>query len=159
MRIGEICTRPVVQVAREASLREAAAVMARQQVGTLVVVANSNGNVIPIGMLTDRDLALAALAPDAEPDRVAIGAVMTPKPVVCREDDSLFDVITLMRKRGIRRMPVVDGHGALVGLVAVDDIVGALAEHLGELARALLGDELLETRRYGKRKTTITRRR
>ena len=159
MRIGEICTRPVVHIRRESTLREAVSVMARQQVGALVVVEDGGGRGVPIGMLTDRDIAMAVLTAGADPDRASVTTAMTPEPVTCREDDGLFDVITLMRKRGIRRLPVVDANGALTGLVAADDLVGAIAEHLGELARALVGDELLETRRYGTQKTTLTRRR
>ena len=149
MLVRNICTRPVVQVSRNASLREAAQLMQRQQVGALVVVDAAGAHPVPLGVITDRDIALAVVAADSDRDLVPVGQVMAPKPATCREEDDLFDVIALMRKRGIRRVPVVDPHGVLTGLVAADDVVGALAEHLGELARALVSDELLEQRRHG----------
>jgi CBS domain-containing protein len=147
MLVRNICARPAVHVQRDASLREAAQLMERQQVGALVVVDAAGPRPVPIGVVTDRDLALAVLVADCDRDLVPVGQIMAPRPATCREDADLFDVIALMRKRGIRRVPVVDAHGVLTGLIAADDVVGALAEHLGELARALVSDELLEQRR------------
>lgn len=144
MRIADICTRDVIHVAADSSLREAAEVMRHRHVGAVVVVAQPGAQRVPVGILTDRDIVLSVLAPGVAIDALKVADVMTAEPVTCNERDLLFDAIKTMRDRGVRRLPVLDTAGALSGLVAADDIYSALGTHLQELSRALTREQVRE---------------
>lgn len=144
MRIADICTRDVVHVTADVSLREAAEVMRHRHVGALVVVEQPNAERIPVGILTDRDIVLSVLAPGVDIDALKVADVMNRDLATCRERDGLFDAIRTMRDHGVRRLPVLDTAGGLSGLVAADDIYSALGTHLQELSRALTREQVRE---------------
>lgn len=144
MRIADICTRDVIHVGADTSLREAAEVMRHRHVGALVVVEQPNGERVPVGILTDRDIVLSVLAPGVDIDALKVADVMTSDLATCRESDVLFDAIRTMRDHGVRRLPVLDATGGLSGMVAADDIYGALGSHLQELSRALTREQVRE---------------
>lgn len=150
MRIGSLCTRNVIHTGTATPLLEAARTLRTQQIGALIVTSTSDRGPVPVGILTDRDIVMALVDSDHDVRMMTVGDAMAPAPAACSEQDDLFDVISLMRRRGIRRVPVVDDAGVLVGIVSVDDVLGALAEHVGELARALISDELIEVRRHAR---------
>ncbi|OEU62136.1 MAG: histidine kinase [Desulfuromonadales bacterium C00003094] len=143
MRVGEVCNREVVVVAKGASLLEAAKLMRSQHVGTVVVVEEHDGNPIPVGILTDRDMVIALIAEEVPLSAVSVGDVMSFELVIARESDGLFATVEHMRDRGIRRLPVVAENGSLVGILAVDDVLDLLAEQLN----ALVGLVACERRR------------
>ena len=147
MRIAEVCSRRVVCVDPKASAKDAAEAMHHQDVGALVVVRADKRK--PAGILTDRDLVTRVMAPGMDPRAVPVAEVMTRTLATCRGDHELLDVLGMMGERGIRRVPVVDVKGDLIGIVTTDDLIGALAEHVLTLARSVLGAEVLEQRRYG----------
>lgn len=134
---GEICTRSVSIAFRDTSLNGAARLMRENHVGCLVVVDDSAGQRIVLGMLTDRDIVTAVVASDLDPAALSAGEVMTTDLVTAREDDSLIDLMRTMRRKGVRRIPVVGGQGELVGLVTLDDVLAILAEELGLLVAAI----------------------
>ena len=144
MRIAEICTRDVVHVTADTSLRDAAEIMRNRHVGAVVVVEQPNGELVPVGILTDRDIVLSVLAPGIDIDALAVADVMTDNVATCRESDGLFDAIRVMRHRGVRRLPVLNAQAGLAGMVAADDIYGALGTHLQELSRALTREQVRE---------------
>jgi CBS domain-containing protein len=130
MPVSDFCNRDVVTIGAEASVREAAELMRTLHVGDLVVVESRDEQRVPIGVVTDRDIVVEILAEDVNPRDVAVGDFMSGQIVTASEDDDIMDVIELMRTEGVRRVPVVDGGGALVGIVAVDDLIDSLAEML-----------------------------
>lgn len=134
---GEICTRSVSIAFRDTPLNGAARLMRENHVGCLVVVDDSAGQRIVVGMLTDRDIVTAVVASDLDPAALSAGEVMTTDLVTAREDDSLIDLMRTMRRKGVRRIPVVGGQGELVGLVALDDVLAILAEEMGLLVAAI----------------------
>lgn len=140
MAIGEICSRTVVFIARDESCLVAARLMRAHHVGSLVVVDGSEGAArrVPVGMITDRDLVVGVMALGLDPDRVLVETVMRPELALAREDDGVGRAIALMRAHGVRRLPVVDATGALVGVLAADDLIELLGEELAGLA-AMLG--------------------
>lgn len=135
MRVGEVCNREVVMVGRGATLLEAAKLMRNQHVGTVVVVEEQNGNPIPVGILTDRDMVIALIAEEVPLNAVSVGDVTSVELIVARESDGLFETVEHMRDRGIRRLPVVAENGSLVGIIAVDDVLELLAEQLTALVK------------------------
>ena len=145
MAIGEICNREVVFARQNESVRSAALLMREQHVGSLVVVDESGGKRIPAGILTDRDIAVGVVALGLDPEATPVGAVMSPEVVVEREDAGVAETVALMRQKGLRRLPVVDRAGSLVGLVSADDLLELLAEELTALASMVAREQRRET--------------
>ncbi len=137
MTIGEICNREVVVVTRAATVAEAARLMRQHHVGDVVVVMEEGGLRTPVGILTDRDIVVDAIAVGLDPASLKVGEIMTPDLATVREDAGVFEAIRYMRDRGVRRMPVVDTGGDLIGILALDDLLELLAEELGALTRLI----------------------
>ena len=127
MRIADICTRHVVTIPPGATVREAADVMRRREVGSLVVADGAESERIPHGIVTDRDVALSIADRGVDPDAVTVADTMARSLVSCAEDADIYDVLRRMRGNGVRRMPVIDARGHLLGIVTADDIIGALS--------------------------------
>jgi signal-transduction protein with cAMP-binding, CBS, and nucleotidyltransferase domain len=127
-----------VYIARSESCAQAARLMRENHVGSLVVVAQAGTPVMPIGMITDRDLAVGVMALGLDADRTVVEAVMRPRIALVRDTDGLGRAVTLMRAEGVRRLPVVDADGNLVGILAADDLIELFADELAGLA-AMIG--------------------
>ncbi len=134
MSIGEICNRDVVFTLRSSSVQAAAQLMRQHHVGCLVVVEEKTEPPVPVGMVTDRDLVIELLAQDADTEEVSIGDVMSADMESAREDEGVWDVIRRMRRKGVRRMPVLASGGGLVGIFTLDDAIDLLADELSDLA-------------------------
>ncbi len=137
MAIGEICNREVVIAERSMDVAEAARLMRQHHVGTLVIVEGLEGRRRPVGIVTDRDIVIEVVAAGVAPEALTVGDIMAPDLATVRETEGVFDTIRYMRGRGIRRVPVVDREGWLVGIVTLDDLLGLLAEEMAELARLI----------------------
>jgi len=125
MSVGRICTRYVDLADSEETVQAAAQRMLERKVGTLVIL---NPAKRPVGLLTDRDLVLRVVAQGQDPRRTSVGEVMTKDPKTVSEGTPIEQALALMRSGSFRRLPVVDDHGALVGLVSLDDVLSLLAE-------------------------------
>jgi len=146
MNAGEICNREVVVAYRNTTLADAAKLMSGYHVGSLVVVVDRQAERVPVGIVTDRDLTLAVLARGAEPRSYEIADVMSTELVTVREEDSVTEVLRLMRERGIRRLPVLTPSGALAGIVTIDDVLDIVAEQLANVVHAIERERVRETR-------------
>lgn len=135
MPIGEICNREVVFARRGDSIRDAARLMREHHVGDLVVVEERDGQRIPIGILTDRDIVVELVAKGVDLAKVTVGDAMSTELVTIRESDGVYDTIQLMRIKGVRRLPVVNDRGGLAGIVSLDDLLELLADEVSALAR------------------------
>ncbi len=141
MPIGEICNREVVIVRREDSIQDAARLMRDFHVGGVVVVEGQEGQVKPVGILTDRDLAVELTAKDVPLDRVCVEDVMSSDLVLASENRGIWDTIRCMRTRGVRRVVVVDDKGYLVGILSVNDLLELLSGELSDLAKLALQEQ------------------
>jgi CBS domain-containing protein len=135
MTIGTVCTRETVIAKREDTIVAVAKLMRRHHVGDIVVVKEGEAGNIPIGIVTDRDLVIEILAQDLSPDAVAVGDIVSCEVVTARDSDGIWDTVQKMRIKGVRRMPVVDERGALVGIVSLDDLLELLSEELSGLTK------------------------
>lgn len=147
MRVGEVCNREVVVIDRNATLLEAAKLMRSEHVGDVVVTDEQDGNQIPVGILTDRDMVIALIAEEVPLNAVSVGDVMSFELIIARESDGWFETIERMRDRGIRRLPVVAENGSLVGILTVDDMLDLLAEQLSALVRLVASERRHEEQR------------
>lgn len=135
MRVGEICNREVVTVEPGESVCAAARLMREHHVGDLVVIEPEPAPRRPLGILTDRDLVVSVLAQDHEDiPRILVADLIGRPLVTLGEDADMSEALRLMRVHGIRRLPILGGDDALVGLLAFDDVVEFLAEQLSDLA-------------------------
>ncbi len=134
MTIKEFCVRNVVTVARTDTITAAAALMREHHVGDVVVVDDSGGSRIPVGIVTDRDVVVEVVAAGVDPRVLKAGDLLQRPVVTIREDRSYTDTVRLMTQHGIRRVPVVDAQGALVGIVSADDMLRQLAVPLAALS-------------------------
>jgi CBS domain-containing protein len=147
MPIGEICIREVVICNRATDVAEAAEFMRRYHVGDLVIVDDSGGKRVPVGLITDRDIVTSVVALKLDPTKVSVGDLISREVIVVREDEGVFETIEHMRAHGIRRVPVVDQQGALVGIVAVDDLIELLADELEKVSKLISREQAREVQR------------
>jgi CBS domain-containing protein len=146
MNIGEICERDTVTIRPYEDVVAAARLMREKHVGFLVVVepAVIDGTWHPVGVLTDRDIVITVVAREANPHSLRVEDVMTRKPVTASTDTSLDAALRDMRRVGVRRLPVVGEHGALFGIIAIDDVLARLTEQLQHAAGAIRSEQRVE---------------
>lgn len=128
MRVGEYCNREVVVIEQEDSVTKAARIMREYHVGDVVIVRSQQGKQIPVGILTDRDIALEIVAKAVDAETVSAGDAMSYELTTVNEDDDIMHAIEIMRDKGIRRLPVVDLDETLVGILTVDDVLDLFSE-------------------------------
>lgn len=134
MSVTQYCNRDVVGIASDASALEAAKLMRKHGTGTLVVVSDEDGQRKPLGLLGESALVNEVMARGTDPESVTAAELMQPTADCAREDEALWTVIERMRANQQRRLPVTDAAGALVGLLAADDILGLLSAGLVDIA-------------------------
>ena len=145
--IDTICNRQVIAVSRGAKVTEAARLMRQHHVGDVIVVEDRDGKRVPCAILTDRDIAIAVVALDIDPNAVSVGEVVQSDLVTGSRQASVTEIVELMRRHGVRRIPIVDDGGALTGIVTADDVVDFVAREMTAAAdmserRARTGDAL-----------------
>lgn len=131
--LSEVINRNVVTVSPTAALSEAAYLMMNEDIGALVVV---DGDARPVGIVTDRDLVVSAMAEGINPDEITVEEIMTKDPVTVDEETDLFEMLSVLSENSIRRLPVTRGI-KLAGIVSVDDLIVVVATELVNLAMAL----------------------
>jgi len=127
MLVQDAMSRDVRTVTPETTIREAARLMADADIGALPVAAGDR----LAGMVTDRDIAIRAVAIGKGPD-CTVGEVMTHDVLYCHEDEDLAHISQNMADNQVRRLPVVDVDKRLVGIISLADIADARADEAGE---------------------------
>ena len=135
MHIGEICSRSLVTCKRETTAAELARKMRDQHVAIVLVIEDRGGRLAPVGLVTDRDLVVGVIARERDANQVSAGELMCSDLETAVDSEFIYDAIWHMRKRQITRLPVVDSHGALVGVLTADDVAEFLTSELSEVAR------------------------
>ncbi|PRP90060.1 Hypoxic response protein 1 [Enhygromyxa salina] len=143
--VGAVCIREVTFGYAKEPILEIAKRMRENHVGAVVLVREDDGERYPVGIVTDRDIVVGAVAsaPDELGSLVADDLVIRDL-VSVHEDDSIDDALEVMRKYGVRRVPVVGDEGELVGILAVDDLVELFADRLAELAVLFSREQRIE---------------
>jgi len=143
MTAGEICNRQVVFAKPGTSIVDAVGLMRTHHVGDIVVVREPDGERVPIGILTDRDIALAVERLLRLP-QLRVAAIMSANLVTSPESENLYDALKKMQSHGIRRLPVVNDRGGLEGILTFDDVVELLSEELTDLAKLVAKEQKRE---------------
>lgn len=134
MTTGRICTREVYLADPDETVEAIAHRMHERGVGSLLVLDDARR---PVGIVTDRDLVLRVLAADRDPLTTRVAEVMTRDPRTVGEETPIEQTLSLMRAYGVRRVPVVDAAGTLVGVVTLDDVLSLLTEELAVVGEVL----------------------
>lgn len=137
MKVRDVMTPHVEVVGPDATLKEAAEKMSRLEVGPLPVCEKER----LVGMLTDRDITIRAVAVGRDPNLTRVREAMTPEVVYCFEDQDVETAAQMMEMRQIRRVPVLNRGNRLVGIVSLGDLAvetgnrtfaGETLEHISE---------------------------
>jgi CBS domain-containing protein len=147
MPIGEICNRDVVIVTSSDTIQEAAKLMRQHHVGDVVVVEERGSVRVPVGIVTDRDLVVEILATELDPGVITVGDIMERELVTVKEGTGIFEAIQYMRSKAIRRLPIVDESGALLGILSFDDLLELLSEELLGIAKLVKHQQRKEATR------------
>jgi CBS domain-containing protein len=120
MKVEDVMTETVTSCGPDANLAEAVALMWKADCGALPVVADG-GKVI--GIITDRDIAIATGTRNRRPSEIPVSEVMSKKVYACAPDDDIHAALKTMRKDRVRRLPAIDEEGMLRGIVSMNDVV------------------------------------
>lgn len=133
MLVKDLCTQDVATIDADANIRHAAAQMAEQNVGSLVIV-NENGT--PHGFLTDRDITTAVVAQGMDVDQTTVKEVMA-HPVVSIRESAEMEMALNCMTFGMRRIPVVNEEDRLVGVISLDDFLLMYSREFDHVRRVL----------------------
>jgi len=122
----------VVTASTDASVKDLARTMLDEELGDLVIAEDDK----PVGIVTDRDIALAVARYD-DLSELTAEDIMTPDPVTIHEDATAVDLPATMADGRVRRIPVVDDDGRLVGIATLDDVVATAGEMLDGVAAVI----------------------
>jgi CBS domain-containing protein len=135
MLVGAVMSREPVVVGADHTVQAVARLMRERSVGAVVVV-DEHGR--PKGILTDRDVAVRAMAArPKDPGSIPVDRIMSSPVVTADEDTLVFDLLRDMATRRVRRVPVVDARGRVVGMVSMDDLILLLTTELANIAEVL----------------------
>lgn len=148
MTIKDLCKRIVVTIHRNATVEDAARAMLASHIGDVVVVDPVDSRK-PVGIVTDRDIAVKVVAEGLAPADTKVGAVMSAPVMSLREDDGFIEALDKMSAQGVRRAPILDRDGRLKGMVSVDDLVPLLARELAKIGALIRHGQAAEMRKAG----------
>lgn len=134
MKVGDVCSRLVIDVTQDEDVRRAAELMRKYHVGYLVVTEYGDKDKVPVGVITDRDIVVEVVAKAVTAEELTVGDIMTELPLVASEGDDISETLDAMRGKGVRRVPVVDSKRSLIGVLAIDDLLQVLASDINIVA-------------------------
>lgn len=137
MNVADICTREVVFADRGDSLQQAASLMREHHVGTLLVTSGAADGLQVVGIVTDRDVVVEAVARGLDVTQTDVGRFADGKLAAVPAGAGVDQAISLMKERGVRRLLVSGEGGQVFGVVSLDDVLGAVAHEMAELAAAV----------------------
>ena len=132
MKVIDMAVHEVATITADQSICACALQMRLDHVGSLVVV---DENQTPLGMITDRDIAIEVVARKLNPEQLTVKDIMTSPVVTATPNESMVVALARMREFGVRRLPIVDEQGKLVGVISNSNLVEELSGLLDSLVR------------------------
>lgn len=149
MTIGSICNKEVITVERDTTIVNAAKLMRQHHVGDVVVVDTKLNKTVPVGIVTDRDLIMEVVATELDSSVFTVGDIMVSHLTVIKENASIFEATHLMTSKGIRRLPVIDNSGSLVGTISLDDLLLLFSKEISLISKLIIREQKNErTKRH-----------
>ena len=133
MSLQNYCRKPVIRVAPDTNIAEACQLMEQNNIGCLI--AEREGKLC--GIVTDRDIALRVAGAKRDPDKTLVRDIMTPDPVRISVDKDLRQLTAMMHAYHVRRVPIVNGFDATLGIVTLDDLIAQLGDEMSEIGKAI----------------------
>lgn len=149
MTAKELCTRETIIIYENDNIFEAAKLMKKFHVGDLVVVEESEDGRLPIGIITDRDIVVEVVAFEANPADILVKDVMSKDLLIAKENEDVYDILERMKDKGVKRVPVVDLYGYLVGILSSDDILELISEEINDIVKILYKEVDKEQKKLG----------
>ncbi|MGV3580998.1 MAG: CBS domain-containing protein [Methylophilus sp.] len=141
MTVGAICSREIITVQRDATVLHAAMLMRQYHVGDVVVVKKLKDKIVPVGIVTDRDLIIEVVATELDCNVITVGDIMVTSLTVVKDSASVLEALHLMTNKGIRRLPVIDSSGSLIGIVTLDDLLLLFAKEIGLVSKLVTREQ------------------
>ncbi|MCX8199923.1 MAG: CBS domain-containing protein [Candidatus Micrarchaeota archaeon] len=135
VRVSELMQKEVVTIPDYATVRDAAIKMRDKGIGSVVIVKDNQG----IGILTDRDIVVRVVSSMKDPEMVLVREIMSTNIIFVHTDTPINDAASLMVRHSIKKLPVTDKKGNLVGILTYTDLLRAYpgyVEVLKEIVRA-----------------------
>lgn len=130
MPVEDLARSDVVTATEQTSVAEIATTMDERNVGSVVIVEDDE----PVGIVTDRDLALRVVAEEADPSSLTAENVMSEPIETIDHDAGFYEAVDRMSDHGIRRLPVTGSGGELAGIITTDDLEELIADEHEQLA-------------------------
>jgi CBS domain-containing protein len=146
MLLKDVYTPDVICCGGQTRVMQAAQLMRETHVGDLVIVDDPKDERIPLGLVTDRDIVVDVLANGLDPATTTLASIMRKPAVIASESEDTSAVLERMRAHGVRRMPVVNGAGSLVGIVTLDDLLGIFVDEATTLLQIVAKGQKREQR-------------
>lgn len=146
MKLKNVCTLDVACCSGSATISEAARLMRQRHTGNLVVIDDSDGDRIPVGIITDRDIVIEVLGKGLDPAQTAVANVMSTQLVVADSCEDVSDAVERMRAHGVRRIPVTGDGGTLLGIFTLDDLLKLNAAQLDAPVAIVTKEQTRENR-------------
>jgi CBS domain-containing protein len=143
MTIGKIANRKVVTLSIDKTILDVAKLMKESNVGDVIIV---NDESQPVGIITDRDIAIKIVADEIPPNQMFASDVMSSDLLVLREYQAIQEAFDMMCAKGVRRAPIVDELNKLTGIVSSDDLVLLVADEIESYGK-LIRKQVLSTYR------------
>lgn len=134
MKVKDVCNPAVITAQRHDSAVKLAELMREYHVGLLVVADSIGTKLMPIGLITDRDIVIEIVAKNLRPEDLTANDIMATELIMASVDDNIDEVILRMHQNKVRRLPVVDQQGLLYGIVALDDLLQLIVSELRALS-------------------------
>ncbi|MCC6672439.1 MAG: CBS domain-containing protein [Planctomycetes bacterium] len=147
MIVANHCRRSVSRVTRDATVERIARILRDDHVGSVVVVDDDH----PVGIVTDRDIAVRVLAEGRDPRRTRVGEILSRPLRTVAMDAPFQEAAAAMARHGVRRIVVVTKEGRLYGVLSIDDLLVRYARQFGAIGRAVRQEQARESRRGGSR--------
>ena len=137
-KCSDVMTKDVVTGTSQTTIVEAARLMKSEDIGPLLIVDNEQSRTL-VGIITDRDIVVKAIADGKDPKTTPVGEVMSKKLVTCRADDDVDVAMKAMAQFQLRRIPVVEENMMLVGIISQADVATRVdaPEKTGEVVKEI----------------------
>lgn len=132
LKVIDMAVRNVATISADKTIQECAQQMRADHVGSLVVIDEDRK---PVGMITDRDIAIEVVAQKLDPAAKKVADIMTAPVVTATPNEGMVVALARMREFGIRRLPIVDEEGHIVGVISNSNLIEELSELLSSLVR------------------------
>lgn len=136
MSVGRICSRVIATASPDETIRAATLRMAEYDVGTLVIL-DVDRRSRPIGVVTDRDIAIRCVAAKRDPDQTRVSDIMTTPAQAVNEHTPIEEAVTRMANAATRRLVVTGDGDAIVGVLSLDDVIDLVVEETAAIGRLL----------------------